>query len=340
MRRLLLSFLGTLLVITPVALAARDKQKKAKGAELSTQAPVQSKTILSSVGESDTKIFAEANDGAAQNSGVGKSYSVQGEGFVVDGVAAVVFGQEGTQIITKAEVKRPSLTGALRPLDDVVFERRVFLDALKHKIAIDDEVIDRYLAVVQRQNNLTAEAMRQVFANAGYTYEEGRQQFKILQVVSQMVDYKIRSNLIVPRKDVEAYHHAHPEVEEASYDLQYIEEPFEADLEKQKRRLAKIAKEGAFERSFVWPEPFAVKDSQIAESKKFIKKMKVGDYYGPLKLEESFGIYHLVGKKDARELTLEERYQDIVETLRQPRYEELLEEYRDNLAKSTSVLYL
>ena len=342
MHRLLLRLYGiSFFASTLILVHAKQIDQKLPSGKIvgsSVAQPAKKKTVQKGVAHAkkkDLKVEVATKKDAPK-----KEYAVQGSEFVIDGVAAVVFGQEGTQLIAKVEVDRPSLTGQVRSLEDVVFERRVFLDALKHKIAIDDDVIDRYLAVVQRQNNLTAEEMRQVFSNAGYTYEEGREQFKILQVVNQMVDYKIRSNLIVPRKDVEKYCKENPEMEEASYDIEYTEVPFDASIPKavQKRRLARSIKDGSCKDTVEWPGSFTIKSSEIADSRGFIRGMKKDSFYGPLELDTGFGIYHLVDKRDARERTLEERYQEIVEMLRMPRYEELLTDYRESLVKGSSVL--
>jgi hypothetical protein len=117
----------------------------------------------------------------------------------------VIFGQEGSQVITASDVARPSLAGVQQTLDDIIFERLVYMDAQKYKILSDNDAVDRYLAIVQKENNLTHEQLRDIFSVSGYTYEEGREQFRVLQTVNSMLDFKIRSHVIVPKKQVEAY---------------------------------------------------------------------------------------------------------------------------------------
>ena len=92
----------------------------------------------------------------------------------IDTIQAVVFGQGGAQVITRSDVTRPSLSGAPQSLDDLIFERLVFLDAQKYKIVPDEDAVDKYLALVQKENNLTLDQLKEVFASAGYSYEEGR----------------------------------------------------------------------------------------------------------------------------------------------------------------------
>lgn len=258
---------------------------------------------------------------------------------LIDGIAAVVFGQEGTQIVTKSEVVRPNLAGQVRSLDDIIFERSLYLDACKHKSMTDDDAVDKYLAIVQRQNNLTSEQMRQVFASAGYTYDEGREQFKIMHVANQMMDHKVRSGVIVPRKEVEKYFEEHPEKEEAVYTLQRAFIPFDdQDTEEQRKKLAIDVPKGRGVKNIEWSPSFMMGASEIASSKDFVHKMKPSQVSAPAECTDGFECYRLVAKKPERMRTLAERHSEIVDHLRMPRYQELLDEYRTQLLGEVSVL--
>ena len=63
--------------------------------------------------------------------------------ITLDSIVATVMNDEGTEIITLSDTKRPSLSGAPRTVDDMIFELLVFLDALKHKITPDDDAVDK-----------------------------------------------------------------------------------------------------------------------------------------------------------------------------------------------------
>src|SRR6266404_2947356 len=139
---------------------------------------------------------------------------------LLDQIEVVVYGQEDVEIITKSDIDRPSLGGGFRTKEELVFEREVLLDAKKHHIPQDDEAVDAYLAQIQREHNLSQEELENIFTNSGYTLEEGREQLQMLQTVNTMLDVKIRSNLIIPRKEVEEYYKNHPTMIEATYTLQ------------------------------------------------------------------------------------------------------------------------
>ena len=93
----------------------------------------------------------------------------------------------------------------------------MYLDAQRYKINADEEMVDKHLRALQEENKLTLDELNHIFANAGYTPEEGRKQFGMVTVVNQLLDFKIRSRLIIPDKEVVAYYNAHPEQQEAAY---------------------------------------------------------------------------------------------------------------------------
>ncbi len=270
-----------------------------------------------------------------------KDAKIPESAFDIDTVKAVVFGLGGTQLITHSDILRPSLSGAPRTMEDLIFERLVFLDAQKFKILSDDEAVDKYLAAVQKENNLTLDQLKEVFASAGYSFQEGREQFKILQTVNSMLDFKIRSQVIVPRKQVEEYYDQNPEVQEASYYLLYGFVPYAVGKQKaQKRALMYMVKTGKEIRGIEWGEPFWVLHSEVAPEKEFIFSMKPGTISQASDRGDGFEVYQLLENRPERVASLEERYKEIADILRRPAFDDLMEKYKKGLYDSVSILYL
>ncbi len=257
----------------------------------------------------------------------------------IDTIQAVVFGQGGMQIITRSDVTRPSLSGMQQSLDDLIFERLVFLDAQKFKIVPDEDAVDKYLAIVQKENNLSLDQLKEVFASAGYSYEEGRQQFRILQTVNSMLGLKIHSQVIVPRAQVEEYYNQNPVVQEAEYHLQYGFMPYASEKRKaQEKALRYMARTGKEVRNMQWNDPFWVKQSEIADDKEFLFSMNAGDISQPMDRNDGYEIYRLVDKRDEHIPSLDERYHEIADILRRPVFEDLMEKYKKSLFDSVSIL--
>lgn len=261
---------------------------------------------------------------------------------LIDTIEAVVANNEDIQVITKSDVDRPSLAGGMRSRDDIVFERLVFLDAKKHKINPDEAAVDRYLEMIMRENKMTKDELQNVFKAGGYSFEEGRDQFKMIQAVNTMFDFRVRSNLMVPRKDVEAYFNENPEVVAASYLLEYAFVPLAKNKTRtrQKTELEESVNTGRGIGRIEWNAPFWVQQSDIAKDKHFIFDLKADQISAPRESSDGFELYRVKEIKTQRTRTLDERYRDIVDILRQPRSEQLMKQYKQELFANASVIYL
>lgn len=258
---------------------------------------------------------------------------------MIDTIDAVVYTLEGTQIIVRSDVMRPSLQGQQRPLEAIVFESLVYLDAEKHKVVPDDDAVDRYLASIMQENDMNQQQLEAVFMEGGRTLQEGREELKRMQTFNTMIDFKIRGNLLVPRKEVEAYYNEHPEVEPARFTLQRAIVPFDDSLalSDQKAQIVTQLKKG------ILPEfsaEFTIEASDIAEDKQFILKLDVGQISLPRESQEGFELYRLIAKTEEHVRSLEDRYREISSLLMQPRYIEMMQEYRKQLYDNAAIVYL
>jgi len=67
--------------------------------------------------------------------------------------------------------------------------------------------------------------------------------------------------------------------------------------------------------------------------------MEPGDISLPIEISDGFELFRLKEKTEERVLTLDERYREIADILRQPKYEELLQAYKDSLFDAASITY-
>jgi hypothetical protein len=261
--------------------------------------------------------------------------------ILLDQIEAVVYGQGDVEIITKSDIDRPSLGGGFRTKDEIIFEREVLLDAKKHHIPQDEEAVDAYLARIQREHNLSEDELANIFTSSGYTIEEGREQLQMMQTVNTMLDVKIRSNLIVPRRDIEEYYRNHPTVIEATYTLEraFVPQSKKLSADEQYKVLVKYAQTGKGASGITWSDPFTINHADIAVSKQFIYDMEVGQISVPQEVSGGFEMFKLVEKTPEIVKSLDDSYREIVEILRRPKYDELMEKYKEALAKSASVVY-
>ena len=259
---------------------------------------------------------------------------------LVDTIRVVIFGEEDTEFITESDLQRPSLEGAMRSQDDIILERLMYLDAKKMKILPDEEAVTRHLQSVQRENKLSLDQLKQIFKNAGYTYEEGRQQFGIMTTINSLLDYKIRSRLMIPEREVKKYYDEHPEKQEAAYRIEKTFIPFSSTASKVdlKKKLTAFAKhEGSFD--VEWSEPFWINHSDLADDKKFIALMETGQISMPQEQEGGYELLRIHEKRPEALRSMRDRYQEIGAVLRKPRYDQLFNDYKKELFDNASIVY-
>jgi len=258
----------------------------------------------------------------------------------LDQGVAVIYSDAGPVIITQSDIGRPSLDGAVKTIDDIIFERLMLQEAKKYKIEIDDKAIDKYLETIQREHGLTPRQLKNMFKEAGYTYQEGREQIGMMFAIGELLNFKIRSRLIIPEKDVQAYYDAHPVLEQARAQVKRGFIPFDEkmDKEEQKERIqTRIANKKKI-KDVEWSQQFWVNADDIAADKQFLFTMQVGETSRPQQVAGGFEVYKVYEQHPERLVPLSERYREIVTALQEPRYNELYEAFRKELFDGSSII--
>ncbi len=262
--------------------------------------------------------------------------------FLIDKIEAIIFDNDGASVITKSDTEKLTLEGKPQTLDDIIFTRRVYADASKYPFGKDKDAVDRYLEMVMRDNKIGLPDLERMFNAAGYyTYEEGREQFAIMFAVNSMIDFKVKSYLVVPEAQIIAYYKEHPIEEEAAYKIQrlVITDKKIVSTQDNKKRL-KLALEVGKEIPGVKVSPaFWIKHDELAADKMFISTMITGDISDPVSIPEGFELFRLLERRERRIVPLEERYQEIAQELKRPLFEKRFEEYRKSLFDEASIVY-
>jgi hypothetical protein len=258
---------------------------------------------------------------------------------LLDTIEVVIETLEGTEIITQSDTSRPALQGTVRTVDELVFESLVYLDAKKHKVEPDEDAVDRYLAKIMQENGLNVHELEEVFRQGGRTLKEGREELRKMQAVNGMMDFKIRSNVIVPKKEVEAFYADNPEYEPAQYQLQYALVAYDKDVQsdEQKKQLEQQLARG-HTAAIRFGNPFWVDAQDLAQERQIIGNLKKGETI-IFEASEGFEVYRMCEFKERRLRTLQERYRDIASLLMQPKYQQMMEDYRKQLLSGASLLY-
>lgn len=264
------------------------------------------------------------------------------EPILIDRIDTVIYGPEETSIITRSDIMRVGLDGQQRTKESIIFESLVFQDSKKYTSMDEkamDALVDKYIESIQKDQNLSLDDIKKMFHDSGYTYEEGREQLAMYNTINQIMDYKVRSGLIVPEKEVKAYYDNNPVYIEEAYKLQRIFVPIAQNGESEKIRSA--ARANLLDSKLIpeadYSEDFWVEKPELADDKMFISSMNVGEVSELVAVDGGYEAFKLVDKRDRQLVPLDQRYKEIADILRAPLYEKLFEEYKQSLFKDCAI---
>ncbi len=261
--------------------------------------------------------------------------------YPLDGIKVRIYAENETILITDSESIRPGLDGQPKTLDDNIFENLVFLHAKGVGFALSDEDLMRSWEDVKKKNDLSESDMQRIAGQAGYTLQEAKAQLGKMSPINQMFDFKVRSGLFVSKRDVENYYGEHPEIRQAEYCIIRAIVPF-SDLEPKqetKKRLDTYVNTGKGNVRIAWSEPLWLKHNQIAQDKQFMYDMKMGQVSRPIEVQNGFEVFKLIDKKPECLVPLKERYDEIATLLKGPKYQELLDKYKQELYDKATIVY-
>lgn len=242
-------------------------------------------------------------------------------------------------IITLLDIERPSIDGRVRSLDDLILDKLMAFEAMYfYRMVIPDDAIDKYINSIKEHYNIGDEQLRQMFKQAGYTYEEAREQLGASQAIDSLLNFKIRSRLVVPEKDVRTYYEANPVYEDASYKIKksFISEGLLTEDELQNIS-DKVIKKHAIE----WSTPYWLTDEEMTDERRdMLYSMKVDQYSKPEQVTGGYEVIQLLAAKPRALKSFEERYREITMILQEPHYYKMFEEFKKELFAKYEVVYL
>ncbi len=261
---------------------------------------------------------------------------IEEERFLINEVSCIVDGPERRYYITRSELETPGFDGKIPSADEIVDKELIYQDALKHKIPIT-EFAQKHIQGIKRQHKLTDEVFDKICAEAGLDPQGALEEFEKMGAGNTMIEQKIMSRIYLPEHEIKEYYEAHPKIKAAKYQLQVAYIPFDTSqpLEAQKQDLEQRVKTSP--ESIRWGEPFWLKENDIADEKKYITQLARGECAPAQLVDGGFEVLRLVNKKEARVIPLEKRYREILHTLRMPKLQHMIDEYKKELRSFSSI---
>ncbi|HTM06177.1 MAG TPA: SurA N-terminal domain-containing protein [Patescibacteria group bacterium] len=252
--------------------------------------------------------------------------------FIDDRTLCIIPDTEEAIVITQKDLTRANILGKPQTLVNLKLDALICQDARKLKISIPDDVIERMIEQIQKQNNISFDQFEALLTAEGHTMDSYRQELKNIQLINTMLDFRVYSRANVSYEDITKYYNEHPRMEESRYQLISCFISFDDALAKNSQK-EKIIRELKKQNEFIWTQPFWIKESEIADSKIFIKTMDPGS--STVQEEQNgFRIYTLLNKKESAFIPLNERYEEITKILKEPLEKQLLAKYHEELLRN------
>lgn len=261
--------------------------------------------------------------------------------YPIDTIIAVIPNSEGNKVITQSELDRPAIDGTMRSKKDLIRNARLYNKAKEYGMIPSESDIDDHLNTIKRENKMTHDDVVKLFDSAGYTFAEGREQLGEMSATSTLVNVKVHSRLLIPERDIRAYYHENPIYLEPEYQIQRGLIPFDTNIMKdeQREQIEAMLRSGKKISNVEWLDPFWIDVAVIDQDKMFIIEMKPGEVR-LIEEVDNFELFKLVNAHERRLKPFEERYTEIADILRRPRYERLFAEFEQQLEAQMPVIDL
>jgi len=276
------------------------------------------------------------NSKTTQKTTATKETAIQGE--VINRIDIVAYTDSDSPIIiTAQESDRKALDGQKKSQKEVLYDRLKFYDATEYyKISGYQEDAEKHLKAIKAEHNLDDGQLHSIFKESGYTLEEGRKELEMTYAIRRLMQELVVNRVIPTEKEIKEYYEKNPVHVAASYKVK------KGTVKKSilsQEQIKDITTTGKHKEEIVWGASYWINEDELAEHKKFITKMSVQSIALSEMGDDEYEFVQLLKTKPARIKTLEERYNEIVQILRYPKYEKYMKEYEEELLKKYDVVY-
>lgn len=252
----------------------------------------------------------------------------------VDKTLAIIYHAEGSKIILQSDL-RPDLSDQVPSLREVILKELIILDAKKFKITVSEAEVDRHLARIQESLKKTREDLIEFFKERGFTFEQAKKELERGLLIETTVGERVRSKAFVPESEIKKYYEEHAIVD---YMIKNAFVPFGLGSKALTRAtLDSQIQSGEIINAVEWSSPIALKESDIAPEKEFIKQLPTGTVTKTQETDE--GISLLVVESKAK-VPYEVQKREIMALKGMERQKKAFDEYTSGLLAQARVRYL
>lgn len=256
---------------------------------------------------------------------------------LINKIVMVVYTDDEPIIITQHDIERKSLDGRARTAQEVLFDRLKYYEATNYyKISGYQEDAQKHITAIKSEHGLQDDQLAPLFKESGYTVEEGIEELRMVYAIRRLMQELITNRIVVSEKEIRDYFNQNPVSVPASYKVRKGMVSKSALNEDQIQDLFAFGKN---KEDVVWSASYWIAENELAEHKKFITGMAIDQVMLSEELDNDYEVVQLLKSKPAHIKTFEERYNEILQTLRFPKYDELMKAYEQELLKKYEVVY-
>jgi hypothetical protein len=266
---------------------------------------------------------------------------LQAEFMLLDQGVIVVSGPVANTMITHSDVfDKLNLDGTAIPLERLIKMEIIRQEVIADKMPLDDTAADKYLANIQKVNNLSLDDLEELAGQCRRTFFELKQLLTLQYTYDFFLYHKFRAHLVPSDQDVIDYCEEHPDVEPGHCVIEVAFVEFTPDNKQQVSEKIKGIVAGTISDSSIeWSDPIKVNITDIAEDKLFIKDMASGQIH-LIEDKKVFELYRLVVKQDEHVVPVADRKAFVVDLLNRKMYEELLSKYEEHMLDNVAIIKL
>lgn len=242
-------------------------------------------------------------------------------------------------VITLLDIERPSIDGRMRSLEELILDKLMAFEAIYfYRMVVSDQAIDKYINSIKEHYNLSDDQLREMFKQAGYTYEEGREQLGATQAIDSLLNFKIKSRISVSEAAIREYYEKHPIYEEASYKIRKAFIPDGALTDKE---LENLSEKNMKSSSIEWSSAYwLMADEMTDERRQMLESMGIDGYSKPEVVTGGYEVVQLLVAKPRTCKSFEDSYREITVKLQEPQYYQMLDALKKELFAKYEVIYL
>jgi hypothetical protein len=269
------------------------------------------------------------------------SATMQAEFMLLDQGVVVVSGPVGNTMITHSDVfDKLNLDGTPISLEHQMKMEIIRQEVIADKMPLDETAADKYLANIQKANNLSLDDLEELAGQCRRTFFELKQLLTLQYTYDFFLYHKFRAHLVPSDQDVIDYCNEHPDVEPGHCVIEVAFVEFSIDNKKEVEDKVKAIVAGTISDSSIeWSDPIKVNITDIADDKLFIKEMTPGQIH-LIEDKKVFELYRLVEKQEEHIVPVADRKAFIVDLLNRKMYEDLLSKYEEHMMDNVAIIKL